>query len=117
VVAGRSFTGNESVDCDSPHDFEVYNESTAISNSSVRIQAPSAQQLAAEADSVCAMLFYSAWITPADKATALTYTALVPSSRAWQADPSNDNGTRQILCVLTSRDGSQLTSSAISHSS
>jgi hypothetical protein len=117
VVAGRSFTGNESVDCDSPHDFEVYNESTAISNSSVRIQAPSAQQLAAEADSVCAMLFYSAWITPADKTTALTYTALVPSSRAWQADPSNDNGTRQILCVLTRRDGSQLTSSAISHSS
>jgi eukaryotic-like serine/threonine-protein kinase len=117
VVPGRSFTSNESVDCDSPHDFEVYNASTAISNSSVHIQPPSAQQLTAEADNVCAMLFYSAWITPADKATTLMYTALVPSTRAWQVDPSSDNGTRQILCVLTRRDGGQLTSSAIFHTS
>jgi serine/threonine protein kinase len=117
VVAGRSFTSNESVDCDSPHDFEVFDESTAISNSSVRIQPPAAQQLAAEADSVCGLLFYSAWITPADKATALAYTALVPSTQAWQVDPDSETGTRQILCVLTRKDGGQLTSSAIFHTS
>ncbi len=118
VVPGRSFTSNESVDCGSPHDFEVYDVSTAVASSSLHIQPPSAQQLDAEADSVCTIVFYSAWITPADKATALSYTALVPSSRAWQVDPdSSTGGTRQILCVLTSRDGSQLTSSAVSTNS
>jgi hypothetical protein len=45
------------------------------------------------------------------------YTALVPSGRAWQADPDADTGTRQIICVVTRRDGAQLTSSVISHPS
>jgi hypothetical protein len=117
VVAGRSFTSNESVDCDSPHDFEVYNASSALDSSALRIQPPSAGQLGAEADSICTIVFYSAWITPADKATTLTYTALVPSTRAWRVDPDSETGTRQILCVLTRRDGGQLTSSAIFHAS
>lgn len=93
VAPGRSLTSNESVDCGSPHDFEIYNASTAVSSNSLRIQPPSAQQLNAEADSICAIVFYSAWITPADKATTLTYTALVPSTRAWQANPSSQTGT------------------------
>jgi serine/threonine protein kinase len=117
VVAGRSFTSGESVDCDSPHDFEVYDASTALSGSSLHIQPPSAQYLAAEADSICTIVFYSAWITPSDKASALTYTALVPSARAWQVDPDSETGTRQMLCVLTRRDGGQLTGSAIYHTS
>jgi serine/threonine protein kinase len=117
VVHGRSFTSNESVDCHSPHDFEVYNASTAVSSSTLHIQPPSPQQLNAEADTICTIVFYSAWITQADKATALTYTALVPSTRAWQIDPSSQTGTRQILCVLTRRDGNQLTDSAVSHAS
>ncbi|HKN96264.1 MAG TPA: septum formation family protein, partial [Pseudonocardiaceae bacterium] len=117
VVAGRSFTSNESVDCDSPHDFEVYYSSTAISSSSLHVPPPSAQRLTTEADSICAIVFYSSWITPPDKATTLSYTALVPSGRAWRVDPDSDNGTRDIVCVLTRRDGGQLTSSAMSHSS
>jgi hypothetical protein len=117
VVAGRSFTGNESVDCDSPHDFEVYDESSALNGSTLHVAPPSAQELAAEADSLCTVIFNSAWITPADKATALTYTALIPSSRAWQVDPDSQTGTRQILCVLTRRDGGQLTGSAVFHTS
>lgn len=115
VVAGRSFTSNESVDCDSPHDFEVYNASTAIGSSTLHIQPPAPDQLAAEADSICTIAFYSAWITPADKATTLTYTALIPSTRAWQVDPASQTGTRDIVCVLTRRDGGQLTGSDISH--
>jgi serine/threonine protein kinase len=117
VGPGRSFTSNESVDCSSPHDFEIYNASTAVSSSSLRIQPPSTEQLNAEADSICAIVFYSAWITPADKATTLAYTALVPSTHAWQANPSSQTGTRQILCVLTRKDGGQLTSSKVSHTS
>ncbi|HEX9338599.1 MAG TPA: serine/threonine-protein kinase, partial [Pseudonocardiaceae bacterium] len=117
VVAGRSFTSNESVDCSSPHDFEIYDASTAVNSSSLRIQPPSADQLDAEADSVCAIVFSSALITPADKATTLTYTALVPSTHAWQANPTSQTGTRQILCVLTRKDGGQLTSSMVAHTS
>jgi hypothetical protein len=117
VVAGRSFTSGESVDCDSPHDFEVYDSATALNSSTMLIQPPSPQQLAAEADSVCTIVFYSAWIRPPDKATTLTYTALVPSTRAWQVDPQSQTGTRQIVCVLTRRDGGQLTGSAMSPSS
>lgn len=117
VVAGRSFTSNGSVDCDSPHDFEVYSTSTAVSSSSLHLAPPSAGQLAAEADGICTVVFYSAWITPADKTTTLTYTVLIPSARAWQVDPSSDTGTRDIVCVLTRRDGGQLTRSAIAHSS
>jgi hypothetical protein len=117
VVPGRSFTSNESVDCASPHDFEIYNASTAVSSSALHIQPPSADQLKAEADSICAIVFSSDWITPADKATTLVYTALVPSRRAWQADPSSQTGTREILCVLTRKDGGQLTSSMVSHTS
>jgi serine/threonine protein kinase len=117
VVAGRRFTSNESVDCNSPHDFEVFDTSTAIGSSSLPIQPPSQQQLSAEADSVCTIVFNSAWITPSDKATTLGYTAMMPSTGAWQIDPNSQTGTRQILCVLTRKDGRQLTSSAMSHSS
>ena len=115
VVPGRSFTSNESVDCNSPHDFEIYNASTAIDSSALHVQPPAAPQLDAEADSICTIVFYSAWVTPADKATTLAYTALVPSASAWQSDPNDQTHTRQILCVLTRRDGGQLTRSAVSH--
>jgi serine/threonine protein kinase len=117
VVAGRSFTSNESVDCDSPHDFEVYDVQTAIDSNSLRIQAPSPEQLTTEADSICTVMFYSNWITPPNKADTLTYTALVPSGRGWQVDPDSQAGTRDIVCVLTRKDGGQLTKSAMSHSS
>ncbi|HEX5402583.1 MAG TPA: serine/threonine-protein kinase [Pseudonocardiaceae bacterium] len=49
VVPGRSVTSNESVDCDSPHDYEVFAETSAFNNSSLHVQPPAAQQLAAEA--------------------------------------------------------------------
>ena len=117
VVANRSFTSNESVDCSSPHDFEVFSVSTAIDSSSLHVQAPAPDQLAAEGNSICTIVFYSNWITYADKANTLTYTALVPSTQAWQVDPQSQTGTRALVCVLTRRDGAQLTSSAVSHSS
>jgi serine/threonine protein kinase len=117
VVAGRSFTSNESVDCDSPHDFEIYDSATAISTSSLPLRSPAADQLTAEADSICTIVFDSALVTPSDKTTALDYTALVPSARAWQVDPTSEQGTRDILCVLTRKDGGQLTGSAMSDGS
>jgi hypothetical protein len=117
VVTGRRFPGDESVDCDSPHDFEVFDAVPAVSSSSLRIPAPAAQMLSTEADSICAIVFSSTWITPADKATTLTYTVLVPSGRAWQVDPTSQTGSRQIFCVLTRRDGRQLTGSVVSHTS
>lgn len=117
VVAGRSFTSGESVDCDSPHDFEIYATSAAVSSSSLHLAPPSAEHLAAEADSICTVIFESAWITPADKAATLSYTALVPSGRAWRVDPDSDEGTRDIVCLLTRRDGGQLTRSMVSDSS
>lgn len=117
LAAGRRVTSGESVNCDSPHDFEVFASMTAVSSYDLRVPAPARQQLAAEADSFCTVMFNSPWITPADKATTLTYTALVPSTRAWQVDPHSDTGARDIFCVLTRRDGRQLTGSAVSPTS
>jgi hypothetical protein len=115
VAPGRSIT--ESVDCDSPHDFEVYDSTTAVSSSTLRLAPPNHDQLVAEADGICTVIFYSAWITPSDKSSTLGYTVLVPSPNAWQVDPTSEDGTRSVLCVLSRRDGRQLTGSAISHDS
>ncbi|HEX5116732.1 MAG TPA: protein kinase [Pseudonocardiaceae bacterium] len=114
LVPGRRFPSDESIDCDSPHDFEVFGTASAVTSYSLHIPAPAPQMLSAEADSICAIVFSSAWVTPADKATALTYTVLVPSRRDWQVDPTSHSGTREILCVLARRDGRQLTSSVVS---
>lgn len=117
ITAGRSFTSSESIPCDGPHDFEVFASGTALDSSSQRVTAPDATELAHEAEGVCTVVFHSSMVTATAKDATLTYAALVPSARAWQADPESETGTRRMLCVLWNKDDSQLTHSVLSDGS
>jgi tRNA A-37 threonylcarbamoyl transferase component Bud32 len=116
ITAGRSFTSDESVPCDRPHDFEVFASGSAL-DASAKVGAPDPKDLAHEAEGVCTVVFGSSLVTQADKDTTLTYAALVPSPRAWQSDPDSETGTRSMLCVLWNEDETQLTHSALASGS
>jgi serine/threonine protein kinase len=120
VDVGNHYTSGDSIDCGGKHDFQVFDSWTAISDDSQQTaDYPNPTVLAQDAESGCTIMFQSSWVTVPDKQD-YDYLALVPSANAWETTPTdsgNNNQTRTVLCVLWKADGSQLTGSALAHSS
>jgi hypothetical protein len=88
------------IDCAQPHSHEVY--ATATSNESVY---PGVDALGSFAQVKCLSAFEDfVGISAFD--SDLSYTWLVPSLKSW-----NDDKDREVLCVLTRRDGSPMVGS------
>lgn len=107
IVAGNHFTSDDSVDCATHHTFVVF-DSTDVLGNTIRTNYPGRQALAGFAESACALIFHSEWITDPNKDDDLYYRALIPSQGGWQPYPNASTGSRHIVCVMWRRDGGAL---------
>jgi hypothetical protein len=113
MQAGRSYTA--SISCDQPHDIEVFGANTEL-DANYKGGYPGQDALARDAEGYCALLFTSTKITPADKDSSLRFRALVPGQPAWDHQKTQDDpegGARDVYCVVSSADGSQLKDTVI----
>lgn len=111
IRAGRRFPSETVVDCGQPHDFEVFGE--VAYDTDAKIGYPGYDELAADAQSSCTIDFDNKQISVPDRASALKYTAVVPSAKSWGADRStddsdSDDADRSIYCILYRSDNTQL---------
>ena len=107
LESGRSYTNT--ANCEDPHDFEVYD---SIDPYSVEdgYDYPGVDSLKALAESSCKVFFDLGILS--DKLHAeLVHSSVVPSQKEWEA-PS-DERSRTMYCVISRRDGQQLTSPAL----
>ncbi len=107
---GVSYTSQ--VDCDQPHAVQVYGQTDIVnSNSNVNVDYPGATKLNAYGQAWCSLVFASKWVDDKQKDTTLTFVTLIPSQHARAA--SGNDAQRDVVCVLHSRDGSQLRGSKV----
>jgi hypothetical protein len=112
LAPGRAFPSGSVVSCDAPHDLEVFQTLDPF-GTQFALPYPGTRQLSAYAGAACRLVFDSAVITGADK-DRLDVTALVPSQTAFGIRSSSDSfAERDVICVLSSADGSQLTGSRV----
>ncbi|GAA1243153.1 serine/threonine-protein kinase [Pseudonocardia aurantiaca] len=113
LAPGRSFPSGATVSCDGPHDLEVF-ETFNPFGISRDLPYPGQAQFADFASGACSLTFGSALIGGPDK-DRLAVAALVPSQAAFEAraDSSSAFTTRDVICVLHTADGSQLTGTRI----
>jgi eukaryotic-like serine/threonine-protein kinase len=96
-----------SSDCDQPHAVQVYGVTDIVNSSAnLKVDYPGRDRLSTYGQSWCSLVFASKWVNEANKDTALTFVTLIPSQKAWGA--GERDAQREIVCVLHSRDGSQL---------
>jgi hypothetical protein len=107
LAAGRSVTSAS--DCDDPHDFQVYAADAAVS-SSLDIDYPGKDRLAAYGQNWCGLLFASNVISPAQKGSDYSYVTLVPSQDAWENDKSSGH---YVVCVVRKRDSKQFENTVV----
>jgi hypothetical protein len=107
LAPGRSVTSAS--DCDDPHDFQVYAADAAVS-SSLDIDYPGKDRLAAYGQAWCGLLFASKLVSPETKATDYTYITLVPSEDVWRSDKT---GGHYVACVVRKRDSKQFQDSVV----
>jgi hypothetical protein len=101
-------------DCKEAHDIQVFASGVVADEPSrTKLDYPSAQKLNDAAKTWCSLVFASKWVTPEDKTSALTFVTLVPSEDYWKGARNDE---RRIICVLHSRDGSQLRGSKVATS-
>jgi hypothetical protein len=109
IAAGRFFPSSASVNCDQPHDAEIF-AVPAPFDTSTKLPYPGEKQLSDYAGRTCQLYFGSALVGGDDKA-ALDVVALVPTDQQFST-PSGSGGYfygRAVICVLQARDGTQLT--------
>ncbi|GAA4438318.1 serine/threonine-protein kinase [Actinokineospora soli] len=95
-----SFSSNDP--CDETHEFEVYgyidlNEKWQYSGA----------ELTELGKGYCVWLFKSGRVEKG-ALSKLAITVLVPSQGAWEADSSSGSSSQTVVCVLTAKDGTQL---------
>jgi hypothetical protein len=106
MAAGRRIAQSAHVECDQPHQFEVYQTRTFYSppgdyDTWPDIDYPGQGGLVQYTESVCRMIFESAVLIPGARTDGLRYRAVVPTKEAWA-----DN--RDSYCVLYAADDDQL---------
>jgi hypothetical protein len=107
LAAGRSYPSGTYVTCDDPHDLEVFGVLDVFGT--VRdLPYPGVDDLSAYARSGCTLLFGSALVEGADKAT-LQVVGLVPTAASFTTKTSSSFSSRDVICVLRAADGRQLT--------
>ncbi|MCW0214085.1 MAG: serine/threonine protein kinase [Pseudonocardia sp.] len=111
LVAGRQFAYGASTSCTAPHDLELY-ETFDPFGSQRDLAYPGLDEFAGYARSACGVVFDSAVLTGQ---SGLEMAALVPSERAFgfRETPTSSFGERDVLCLVRSKDGAQLTGSAL----
>ncbi|HVW41645.1 MAG TPA: serine/threonine-protein kinase [Amycolatopsis sp.] len=119
IADGYRITSDNSIDCDKAHDLELYDDASALGNTSYSdddakaVTYPGTAALQRFAEAKCAMSFYSDDINPARRAD-LRYRALVPSQAEWAADTGTSTApVRSVYCVVTKSDGGQLSGSVV----
>jgi hypothetical protein len=117
LAPGRSFPSGSIVSCDQPHDLEIF-ETFNPFGTLRELSYPGREPLAAYATNACSLVFGSDLIGGPDK-DRLAVVALVPSAAAFaaRADSSSSFTSRDVICLLRSADGSQLTGTRITEAS
>lgn len=124
LAKGRRITSDLTIDCDSPHELELYAYISAFDKSSTSsepdVPYPGQENLTDYGQSFCGMDFHSPLISRKHKETSLTFTTLVPTEQAWDGkgydgsddvSTSTDRSKRKVFCVVADRNGGQLTGS------
>lgn len=110
-AVGRSFSSGSTIDCDSPHDLELFSVQTPFSTSD-SVSYPGRAPLAAYAGSMCSMLFNTDIIVPEGK-TELQVLAVIPSEQAFSHLTSSSYDMREVMCLIRNTNTSQLTGTRI----
>jgi eukaryotic-like serine/threonine-protein kinase len=112
ITAGRSVSSGATVTCSDVHDAEVYATFTPF-DSTDDVPYPGVDAFGAFGRSACSLMFGSALIGGADKAT-LQVVVLVPGEQEFSAKTTSGYfQSRLVICALQSGDGSQLTGTRI----
>ncbi|KOX20370.1 serine/threonine protein kinase [Saccharothrix sp. NRRL B-16348] len=98
-------------ECDKPHRTEVY--AAAEPFGSDKMPYPGEEYLRGYAENYCTLYFMSERVPVEDKQSKLRYVAIVPTSGAWDDDPTkskkeDEKRYRDVACVLWNKDGSAL---------
>ncbi|MFD7654835.1 serine/threonine-protein kinase [Actinosynnema sp. NPDC059797] len=96
-------------DCEKAHRVEFFATGSPFGSSDKRAY-PGQDWMRDYAEGFCTLHFMSDAVPLADKEDKLVYAAVVPTEAEWREDPADsDEGTREIGCVLWSKDKSELT--------
>lgn len=107
LQAGSSF--DSGTDCKKPFQFQVYGQLDPINSSKPLNYA--GEELKELGDRYCAWLFATDRVRR-DKKENLVYSVVVPSEKTWDAE-SSDGGDKTISCVLSAKNGANLTESQV----
>jgi eukaryotic-like serine/threonine-protein kinase len=117
LAPGRSFPSSAYTNCDNPHDLEIFGILSPF-DSQRELPYPALADLQVYSRAACTLLFDSALVEGADKAT-LQVVGLVPSKASFEgrSTPTSSFSGRDVLCLLRAADGSQLTDTRLSKDS
>ena len=118
IAEGYRITSDNRIDCDKNHDLELYEDASALGNTSYSdddakaVTYPGTVALQRFAEAKCGMSFYSDGINAVRRPN-LKYRALVPSQGEWAEDTGDRAPNRAVYCVVTKADGGQLAGSVV----
>jgi hypothetical protein len=117
LAPGRSFPSGSTVSCDGPHDLEVFQTFDPFGPQRA-LPYPGRPQLASYAAQACTLVFDSGVVTGPAK-DRLAVAALVPSQTAFETPvgASSSFTNRDVICLLRSADGSQITGTRVADDS
>ncbi|MDU0293830.1 serine/threonine protein kinase, partial [Saccharothrix longispora] len=96
-------------ECDKDHRVEFFAIGNPFSSSGKHAY-PGDEWLRAYAENFCTLHFMSDVVQLDDKEDKLNYAAVIPTRGEWQEDPKDSELTREVSCVLWSRDKAELSS-------
>ncbi|WP_433556786.1 serine/threonine-protein kinase [Pseudonocardia xinjiangensis] len=113
LAPGRAFPIGSTVSCDGPHDLEIFQTFDPFGTQR-ELPYPGRDQLAGYAGQACSLVFDSGLVAGPDK-DRLEVASLVPSQASFEtrADSSSSFTGRDVICLLRSSDGRQLTGTRI----
>jgi eukaryotic-like serine/threonine-protein kinase len=109
---GRSYPSDNTVACADPHEFEVVSAFDPYNDT--EIDYPGEDRLRIITEQTCGWLFGSNRVRERDRET-LQYRALYPTKAAW-GNADDEDRQRNLVCVVSDRDGNQLDASVIDES-
>ncbi|NKQ58732.1 serine/threonine protein kinase [Amycolatopsis sp. K13G38] len=119
IAQGYRISSDNSLDCDKPHDLEVYDKIEALGNTSYTDDEakpagyPGTEALQRFGESFCGMSFGSDTVSAAQRPL-LSHRALVPAQGEWTEDTGTGKApNRTVYCVATRTGGAQLTGSVV----
>lgn len=114
IVRGRTVSDSNWVDCEQPHDAELYEAHRAFGDASydddVMARYPGTEWLTKLAESACGTVFHSNRIKDMLR-PGLRYQVLIPSQQEWEKRPesTSDDPARHVYCFAVDAGGGQLT--------